>query len=161
MPALVRDLLVAGLLPGHRVRRDGHVRRSVDRHAIADERERVLRELVGRAAEHRDRLPRATGVGDRHVERAPDLARGEARFNLERRELVLRCAMNVVSLDPTRVRGTRGRLPDRVADGPVLLRSDSNVPDRVDRTGRIDAANVRDPLLQLRRLSAPVEGINR
>ncbi|MFE9750347.1 alkaline phosphatase family protein [Saccharothrix saharensis] len=80
---------------------------------------------------------------------ADRLAKAKAGLNLARKKLGLRYAMNVVPLDPTCVRGTHGRLPDRAADGPVLLCSDPRVPDGVDRTGRIDATDVRDLLLAL------------
>lgn len=43
---------------------------------------------------------------------------------LARKKLGFRYRMNVVPLDPSPVRGTHGRLPDSVDDGPVLLCSD-------------------------------------
>ncbi|MDQ0937565.1 hypothetical protein [Streptomyces turgidiscabies] len=36
----------------------------------------------------------------------------------------LRCTVNVIALNPSRVRGSHGRLPDDRRDAPVLLVSD-------------------------------------
>jgi hypothetical protein len=44
---------------------------------------------------------------------------------LARKKLGLRATLSVVSLDPSCVRGSHGRLPDSAEDGPVLLCSDS------------------------------------
>jgi predicted AlkP superfamily pyrophosphatase or phosphodiesterase len=81
------------------------------------------------------------------------LAKAKAGLNLARKKLGLRYAMNVVPLDPTCVRGTHGRLPDRAEDGPVLLCSSPQVPEAVERTGRIAATDVRDLLLDLQGLA--------
>ncbi|MEV1113861.1 nucleotide pyrophosphatase/phosphodiesterase family protein [Actinosynnema sp. NPDC049800] len=89
------------------------------------------------------------------------LVKAKAGLNLARKKLGLRYAMNVVPLDPSCVRGTHGRLPDRAEDGPVLLCSDPAAPDSVERNGRIAATDVRDLLLDLQGLSAPVRGTDR
>ena len=44
---------------------------------------------------------------------------------LARKKLGLRSTLSVVSLDPSCVRGSHGRLPDSADDGPVLLCSDA------------------------------------
>jgi hypothetical protein len=67
--------------------------------------------------------------------------------------------MNVVPLNPSCVRGTHGRLPDRAADGPVLLCSDPVAPRSVEQTGRITATQVRTLLLELQGI--PVEELSR
>jgi hypothetical protein len=59
------------------------------------------------------------------------------------------------------VRGTHGRLPDRAADGPVLLCSSPVVPDEVERTGRLAATDVRDLLLDLQGIPTPVKETTR
>ncbi|XVS67580.1 alkaline phosphatase family protein [Actinosynnema sp. CA-299493] len=89
------------------------------------------------------------------------LVKAKAGLNLARKKLGLRYTMNVVPLDPSCVRGTHGRLPDRPEDGPVLLCSDPAAPAAVERTGRIAATDVRDLLLDLQGLSAPVAGTGR
>lgn len=62
---------------------------------------------------------------------------------LLRKKVGLRYAMQVVPLDPACVRGSHGRLPDDVADGPLFLCSDPSldVPDSVEPTA------VRDLIL--------------
>ncbi|GAA0264079.1 alkaline phosphatase family protein [Saccharothrix mutabilis subsp. mutabilis] len=70
-------------------------------------------------------------------------AKARAGLNLARKKVGLRYAMDVVPLDPSCVRGTHGRLPDRDADGPVLLCSEP-----LDRD-RVEAVEVRDLLLEL------------
>ncbi|KOV82945.1 phosphodiesterase [Nocardia sp. NRRL S-836] len=90
---------------------------------------------------------------------ADPLAKAKAGLNLARKKLGLRYAMNVVPLDPSCVRGTHGRLPDRAADGPVLLCSDPVAPPSVERTGRIAATEVRNLLLELQGM--PVEEFSR
>jgi predicted AlkP superfamily pyrophosphatase or phosphodiesterase len=85
---------------------------------------------------------------------ADPLAKAKAGLNLARKKLGLRYAMNVVPLDPSCVRGTHGRLPDRAADGPVLLCSDPVAPPSVERTGRIAATEVRNLLLALQGMPA-------
>ncbi len=85
---------------------------------------------------------------------ADPLVKAKAGLNLARKKLGLRYAMNVVPLDPSCVRGTHGRLPDRAADGPVLLCSDPAAPPSVERTGRIAATEVRNLLLALQGMPA-------
>ncbi|MGZ3144755.1 alkaline phosphatase family protein [Lentzea chajnantorensis] len=85
---------------------------------------------------------------------ADPLAKAKAGLNLARKKLGLRYAMNVVPLDPSCVRGTHGRSPDRAADGPVLLCSDPAVPPSVERTGRVAATEVRNLLLALQGMPA-------
>ena len=48
-----------------------------------------------------------------------------ATVALARKRLGFRYVMNVVPLDPSLVRGTHGRLPERPAEGPVMLCSDA------------------------------------
>ncbi|GGU15482.1 alkaline phosphatase family protein [Lentzea flava] len=85
---------------------------------------------------------------------ADPLVKAKAGVNLVRKKLGLRYTMNVVPLDPSCVRGTHGRLPDRAADGPVLLCSDPVAPRSVERTGRISATDVRTLLLELQGIPA-------
>ncbi|WP_071812770.1 nucleotide pyrophosphatase/phosphodiesterase family protein [Lentzea guizhouensis] len=85
---------------------------------------------------------------------ADPLAKAKAGLNLVRKKLGLRYAMNVVPLDPSCVRGTHGRPPDRAADGPVLLCSDPMAPPSVERTGRVAATEVRNLLLALQGMPA-------
>ncbi|MEV6608014.1 nucleotide pyrophosphatase/phosphodiesterase family protein [Kutzneria sp. NPDC051319] len=49
------------------------------------------------------------------------LVRVRAAMTLARKKIGLRYQMRVVPLDPSRVRGSHGRLPDDPADGPVLV----------------------------------------
>ena len=79
---------------------------------------------------------------------ADPLAKAKAGLGLVRKKLGLRYAMNVVPLDPSCVRGTHGRLPDRATDGPVLLCSQP-----LDRD-RLAAVDVRDLLLELQGIPA-------
>jgi hypothetical protein len=79
---------------------------------------------------------------------ADPLAKAKVGLGLVRKKLGLRYSMNVVPLDPSCVRGTHGRLPDRAADGPVLLCSEPLGRDR------IAAVDVRDLLLELQGISA-------
>ncbi|HVK22302.1 MAG TPA: alkaline phosphatase family protein [Actinokineospora sp.] len=81
------------------------------------------------------------------------MVKAKAGLNLARKKLGLRYTMNVVTLDPSVVRGTHGRLPDQAEDGPVLLCSDPEVPAAVERDGRIAATDVRDLLLDLQGIS--------
>ena len=78
-----------------------------------------------------------------------------AARNLAKKKVGLRYAMDVVPLDPSCVRGSHGRLPERAADGPVLLCSNPAAA-----RGSIAATDVRDLLLQLAGLKqgAPVHG---
>ncbi|HVK22777.1 MAG TPA: alkaline phosphatase family protein [Actinokineospora sp.] len=75
---------------------------------------------------------------------ADPLVKARAGGNLLRKKLGLRYTMNVVPLDPSCVRGTHGRLPDRAADAPVLICSDPSIPSPGDR---IAATDVRDLFL--------------
>lgn len=72
------------------------------------------------------------------------LVKARAALTLARKAAGLRYAMKVVPLDPSPVRGTHGRLPDRDADAPMVL---------CDRPGalgeRLAATDVRDLLLDL------------
>ncbi|MFD7282694.1 alkaline phosphatase family protein [Streptomyces sp. NPDC059862] len=63
---------------------------------------------------------------------------------LARKKLGMRYRMDVVPLDPTAVRGSHGRLPDRPEEGPLLLCSR---PDEVG--GTVAAVEVKDLLLRL------------
>ncbi|MFG2603398.1 alkaline phosphatase family protein [Streptomyces sp. NPDC048514] len=63
---------------------------------------------------------------------------------LARKKLGMRYRMAVVPLDPSPVRGSHGRLPDRPEDGPVLLCSH---PGEV--SGRLAATEVKSLLLRL------------
>jgi predicted AlkP superfamily pyrophosphatase or phosphodiesterase len=90
---------------------------------------------------------------------ADPLVKARAGLNLARKKLGLRYTMNVVPLNPSCVRGTHGRLPDRAADGPVLLCSDPVAPRSVEHTGRISATEVRTLLLELQGI--PVEELSR
>ncbi|GGP69063.1 alkaline phosphatase family protein [Saccharothrix coeruleofusca] len=83
---------------------------------------------------------------------ADRLAKAKAGANLVRKKLGLRYAMKTVPLDPSPVRGTHGRLPDRAEDGPVLLCSDPAAPAGVERDGLLPATAVRDLLLSLQGL---------
>jgi predicted AlkP superfamily pyrophosphatase or phosphodiesterase len=85
---------------------------------------------------------------------ADPLVKARAGVNLARKKLGLRYTMNVVPLNPSCVRGTHGRLPDRAADGPVLLCSDPVVPRSVEHTGRITATEVHALLLELQGMTA-------
>ncbi|SDP93588.1 nucleotide pyrophosphatase/phosphodiesterase family protein [Lentzea jiangxiensis] len=90
---------------------------------------------------------------------ADPLVKARAGVNLARKKLGLRYTMNVVPLNPSCVRGTHGRLPDRAADGPVLLCSDPVVPRSVEHTGRITATEVHTLLLELQGI--PAEDLSR
>jgi predicted AlkP superfamily pyrophosphatase or phosphodiesterase len=87
---------------------------------------------------------------------ADRLVKAKAGMNLVRKKVGLRYAMNVVPLDPSYVRGSHGRLPDRPEDGPVLLCS---VPD-AEPGGRVTATEVRDLVLRLQGIDVP-EGARR
>ncbi|RBM13835.1 alkaline phosphatase family protein [Prauserella sp. PE36] len=77
------------------------------------------------------------------------LVKAKAGLNLVRKKVGLRYAMNVVPTDPRFVRGSHGRLPDSPADGPVLVCSEPSIPSTVESSGRLQATEVRDLLLQL------------
>ncbi|MES4892397.1 nucleotide pyrophosphatase/phosphodiesterase family protein [Streptomyces sp. NPDC096012] len=68
----------------------------------------------------------------------------KAATALARKKLGMRYRMAVVPLDPSPVRGSHGRLPDRPEDGPVLLCSR---PGEV--SGRLPATEVKPLLLRL------------
>ncbi|APU17414.1 MULTISPECIES: alkaline phosphatase family protein [Actinoalloteichus] len=87
---------------------------------------------------------------------ADPMVKAKAATNLVRKKVGLRYAMNVVPLDPSPVRGSHGRLPDSPQDGPVLLCSDQQVPQQVERDGRLAATDVRDLLLRLQGLDGQV-----
>lgn len=70
--------------------------------------------------------------------------RVRAATALARKKLGMRYRMAVVPLDPSPVRGSHGRLPDRDEDGPVLLCSR---PDALP--GRVAATDVKSLLLRL------------
>jgi predicted AlkP superfamily pyrophosphatase or phosphodiesterase len=72
------------------------------------------------------------------------LVKARAGVALARKLLGFRYVMGVVPLDPSHVRGSHGRLPDRTEDAPVLLCSDPS-PARE----RIAATEVHDLLLDL------------
>jgi predicted AlkP superfamily pyrophosphatase or phosphodiesterase len=72
------------------------------------------------------------------------LVKLRAAAALARRKAGMRSTLSVVSLDPSCVRGSHGRLPDRVEDGPVLLCSD---PGHARETYR--ATDVKELLLKL------------
>ncbi len=67
----------------------------------------------------------------------PDLSAPRLRIlsTLARKKLGFRTLMRVISLDPSRVRGSHGRLPDEPSRGPVVLGS----------KGLRDALGSRDP----------------
>src|SRR5438094_343102 len=56
---------------------------------------------------------------------ARPLVKLRAAWALARKALGLRYLMDVISLDPTIVRGTHGRLPDRAEEGPVAICSEA------------------------------------
>src|SRR5438034_1795938 len=56
---------------------------------------------------------------------ARPLVKLRAAWALARKALGLRYLMAVISLDPTIVRGTHGRLPDRAEEGPVAICSEA------------------------------------
>jgi predicted AlkP superfamily pyrophosphatase or phosphodiesterase len=74
----------------------------------------------------------------------------KAAAALARKKLGLRYTMQVVPLDPTCVKGSHGRLPDRPDDGPVLLCSDGTAA-----RDEIAATDVKDLLLRLAGLGQP------
>jgi predicted AlkP superfamily pyrophosphatase or phosphodiesterase len=61
---------------------------------------------------------------------------------LAKKALGFRYLMNVIPLDATLVRGSHGRIPDALDDGPVLISSEANVLDEP-----LDATAVRDVML--------------
>lgn len=79
-----------------------------------------------------------------HFDHTDPLVRLRAAGALARKRAGLRYTMNVVSLDPSRVRGSHGRLPGDARDGPLLLCSDGS-----RARGTVAAAEVKDLLLDL------------
>ncbi|MFE7194364.1 alkaline phosphatase family protein [Kitasatospora sp. NPDC057541] len=79
-----------------------------------------------------------------HFDHTDPLVKVRAAAALARKKLGMRYTMKVVSLDPSRVRGSHGRLPTSPSDGPVLLCSD----DRQARAA-VAATEVKDLLLTL------------
>jgi len=73
--------------------------------------------------------------------RAPRLAVG---WRLAARALGFRTLMDVVPLDATLVRGSHGRLPDDISDGPVLISSEP----RLLADGTIAATDVKEIVLR-------------
>jgi predicted AlkP superfamily pyrophosphatase or phosphodiesterase len=61
------------------------------------------------------------------------------------RRLGFRTLMNVISLDPSLVRGSHGRLTDSAADGPVLI---TNQPSLLPETAEIPAQSVKELILR-------------
>jgi predicted AlkP superfamily pyrophosphatase or phosphodiesterase len=76
------------------------------------------------------------------------LVKARAGIALARKLLGFRYVMGVVPLDPSHVRGTHGRLPERAEDAPVLLCSEASAA-----RDRIGATEVHDLLLDLMGLS--------
>lgn len=76
----------------------------------------------------------------------PSLALPKLRiaWTLARKMLGFRYLMNVIGTDPSIVRGSHGRLPDRAADGPVFLCTDGSA-----RRDSLALTDVRDTLLDL------------
>ncbi|MGB8854584.1 MAG: nucleotide pyrophosphatase/phosphodiesterase family protein [Pirellulales bacterium] len=76
----------------------------------------------------------------------PTLAFPKLRIalTLARKMLGFRYLMNVIGTDASIVRGSHGRLPDRVADGPVFLCTDGTA-----RRDSLALTDVRDALLDL------------
>ncbi|GAA1762056.1 alkaline phosphatase family protein [Agromyces humatus] len=86
---------------------------------------------------------------------ADRFAKAKAGLGLLKKKAGLRYAMNVIPLDPTWVRGTHGRLPDSVADSPLLLCSDPNLAFWETAGDAVPAAQVRDLVLQAAGIAAP------
>jgi predicted AlkP superfamily pyrophosphatase or phosphodiesterase len=79
---------------------------------------------------------------------ADKFAKAKAGLNLAKKFAGLRYAMTMVPTDPRWVRGSHGRLPDSVADGPVLLCSEPTF----EPSGRLAATDVHPLLLSLQGL---------
>ena len=76
--------------------------------------------------------------------------RVRAASALARKKLGMRYRMAVVPLDPSPIRGSHGRLPDREEEGPVLICSDPNgLRGATDADGGVQATAVKDLLLEL------------
>ena len=69
----------------------------------------------------------------------PPLAVG---WRLAKRKIGFRTLLDVITLDNTLVKGSHGRMPDRVEDGPVLLSSEP-LPE-----GPIAATSVKSIVLE-------------
>jgi hypothetical protein len=72
--------------------------------------------------------------------RWPKLAVG---WRLAKKALGLRTLMDVIPLDPSLVKGSHGRLPDRVEDGPVFISSEAGLLP----AGAVPATAVKDLIL--------------
>jgi len=85
-------------------------------------------------------------------------AKARAGLNLVKKRLGLRYAMSTTPLDPSRVAGSHGRLPTSVADAPVVLCSDPDVPPVVAAAlaagDAVPAAAIRSAVLELQGLGA-------
>jgi predicted AlkP superfamily pyrophosphatase or phosphodiesterase len=77
------------------------------------------------------------------------LVKARSGLALVRKRIGMRYAMRVVPLDPSRVRGSHGRLPGNADEAPVFLCSDS----ALDATNFIAATQVKGLLLELAELS--------
>ena len=75
---------------------------------------------------------------------ADPLAKAKAGLNLVKKKLGLRYAMSTVPLDASYVKGTHGRLPDSLADTPLIISSDPSLIGDGDE--RINATAVHDIL---------------
>ncbi|MGW4202987.1 alkaline phosphatase family protein [Streptomyces sp. NPDC004726] len=88
-----------------------------------------------------------------HFDHRDPLVKARAVMTLARKRLGLRYSLQVVSLDPSRVRGSHGRLPVSPEDGPVFLCSEPGLK----RTA-LAATEVKGLLLRLAGLeSCPSE----
>jgi predicted AlkP superfamily pyrophosphatase or phosphodiesterase len=65
-------------------------------------------------------------------------------WKLARRKLGFRTLLDVIPLDTALVRGSHGRMPDRVEDGPLVI---SNTPALLDGDGPVAATAIRDLVL--------------
>jgi predicted AlkP superfamily pyrophosphatase or phosphodiesterase len=72
------------------------------------------------------------------------LPQAAVAWKLARRKLGFRTLLDVIPLDATLVRGSHGRLPDRVEDGPLVI---SNTPALFDGDGPVAATAIRDLVL--------------
>ncbi|MBT7639981.1 MAG: alkaline phosphatase family protein, partial [Planctomycetes bacterium] len=66
-------------------------------------------------------------------------------WRLLQKKLGMRALLDVISTDPSMVRGSHGRLPSRPELGPVMVRSWPS------RKPSIDAMDVHDEILELLR----------
>jgi predicted AlkP superfamily pyrophosphatase or phosphodiesterase len=72
------------------------------------------------------------------------LPRATVGWKLARRKLGFRTLLDVIPLDTSLVRGSHGRMPDRVEDGPLVM---SNTPALFDGEGPVAATAIRDLVL--------------